>query len=403
MKKLLFLFFIFYSIIASAQIKEVHNNGTKIINNLSWSEIKNKAKVEQKYILIDCGTTWCGPCKYLEHRLFPLDTIGKLLNDKFLVVSVQFDTSNNDNEFVKSWYQIASEFKRQYNISSYPTEIILDKNANAITKFTGVDSYDGISYLYDQINACFEPENQYFLLKKSLISEAKISSEKLKELAIASNFSSELEDFQYYRDLYLNSLTGQKKFTKSNYEFIVDNIFGTKDSLFDFVFQHYKEIDSVCETPIAREKLSNIIYYEELKWKKIFKNAGSISDLHYIYVEEPNWATIAEAINPKFASLKYDILFNAKLDFYNLEGLNDRYLNLILDKLDANKPITQSFTAKQILTFVNKILLKKEGDKFWLLKGQDWINSLRNDMNNNKIQRYQDALKNKLSSIKDRS
>ncbi len=33
---------------------------------MTWNEIKQKAKQENKYLFLDCYTTWCGPCREMD-------------------------------------------------------------------------------------------------------------------------------------------------------------------------------------------------------------------------------------------------------------------------------------------------------------------------------------------------
>jgi thiol:disulfide interchange protein len=54
--------------------------GIKFESHLSWNEILAKAKTENKYIFIDCYTTWCGPCKYMSKNIFTQKEVGDYFN-----------------------------------------------------------------------------------------------------------------------------------------------------------------------------------------------------------------------------------------------------------------------------------------------------------------------------------
>jgi len=40
--------------------------GVEFDRDLTWQQVKLKAKAENKYIFMDCYATWCGPCKKME-------------------------------------------------------------------------------------------------------------------------------------------------------------------------------------------------------------------------------------------------------------------------------------------------------------------------------------------------
>src|ERR1700712_5787845 len=42
--------------------------GMKFEHALNWTEIQAKAKAENKFIIMDCYTTWCGPCTYMTNN-----------------------------------------------------------------------------------------------------------------------------------------------------------------------------------------------------------------------------------------------------------------------------------------------------------------------------------------------
>ncbi|MDR6781550.1 thioredoxin-related protein [Pedobacter africanus] len=96
MKKLILLF-VLLPFLGLAQDK-----GTHFEHGLSWQQVKEKAKKENKYLFVDCFTTWCGPCKYMTSTIFPQEKVGDFFNKNFVNVKVQFDKTKNDSEEVKS-------------------------------------------------------------------------------------------------------------------------------------------------------------------------------------------------------------------------------------------------------------------------------------------------------------
>jgi len=80
------------------------NKGIRFEQDLSWEQIKAKAKGENKYIFIDVYATWCGPCKMMDRDVYPNDIVGAVVNDQFISVKIQMDRTAYDNELVKRRY-----------------------------------------------------------------------------------------------------------------------------------------------------------------------------------------------------------------------------------------------------------------------------------------------------------
>src|SRR5688500_7757549 len=77
--------------------------GIKWTTGLTWEQINQKAKTENKYIFLDLYATWCGPCKEMDKSVYPNDTVGLFFNNKFVSVKVQMDRTKKDNAFIQSW------------------------------------------------------------------------------------------------------------------------------------------------------------------------------------------------------------------------------------------------------------------------------------------------------------
>src|SRR5581483_3216005 len=103
----------------------------------SWQQIKTEAKVEGKFIFVDCYATWCGPCKMMDKQVYTNDSVGAFMNDHFVSVKVQMDTSQSDNQYTKDWYQIAHELQSSYKVNSLPTYLFFSPNGEIVHKEIG--------------------------------------------------------------------------------------------------------------------------------------------------------------------------------------------------------------------------------------------------------------------------
>lgn len=80
----------------------------------TWSEVKAKAKKENKLIFVDTYTSWCGPCKIMVNTIFPLPQVGKFYNENFICYKVDAEKGEG--------IAIAKEFA----VNSFPTYLFID-------------------------------------------------------------------------------------------------------------------------------------------------------------------------------------------------------------------------------------------------------------------------------------
>lgn len=111
MKRILsgIIFLTFLSFITHAQ------SGIKFENG-NWNEVVAKAKAENKLIFMDAYTTWCGPCKMLQKKVFPDAALGTFFNKQFINIKVDMENGEGPSLAAK------------YPVRGYPTLMFIDPN-----------------------------------------------------------------------------------------------------------------------------------------------------------------------------------------------------------------------------------------------------------------------------------
>jgi thioredoxin-related protein len=150
----LVLTIIVWSVAAVAQ-------GIKFEGDLSWQQLKSKAKAENKYIFLDVMATWCGPCKVMEREVYTDAKVGEFFNTQFIAVKVQTDQTNDDEETVKSWYAPAKEISQTYAIKTLPTMVFLTPDGNLAHQVSG---FLDAEMLIAEAKKALDPANQYSVL-----------------------------------------------------------------------------------------------------------------------------------------------------------------------------------------------------------------------------------------------
>lgn len=93
--------------------------------DLTFEQLKTKAKNSGKLIFIDCYTEWCGPCKKMVRETFPLKEVGEYMDSTF--ISAKFDCEKGEG----------IDIRERFGVSSYPTYLILDSDGKVINTTGG--------------------------------------------------------------------------------------------------------------------------------------------------------------------------------------------------------------------------------------------------------------------------
>lgn len=88
-------------------------------------ELLAQAAKENKYLFVDVYAVWCGPCKQMANQVFTQEKVGDYFNKTF--VNAKFDAEKGEG------IQIA----KKYNVTAYPTFLILDAQGNEVGKIIG--------------------------------------------------------------------------------------------------------------------------------------------------------------------------------------------------------------------------------------------------------------------------
>ena len=116
MKKII-LYFLFFPFFTSAQ--EINfEKGT-------WKETLAKSKAQNKPIFVDFFTTWCGPCKMLDQKVYSKPEVIQKMNANF--INFKIDAEKGEGP------QLASRFQ----VSAYPFLVWADKNENVLLTDAG--------------------------------------------------------------------------------------------------------------------------------------------------------------------------------------------------------------------------------------------------------------------------
>ncbi|MCO4294216.1 thioredoxin family protein [Solitalea sp. MAHUQ-68] len=118
---------IIISILSCFLLLEVHAqsepSGIKFFQG-TVKETLAKAQQENKLVFVDCYTSWCGPCKWMEKNVFTNDTAARFYNETF--VNYKLDMEKGEG----------IDFRKKYEVSSFPTYLFIDASGKLVHKAT---------------------------------------------------------------------------------------------------------------------------------------------------------------------------------------------------------------------------------------------------------------------------
>jgi thioredoxin-related protein len=358
------------------------DKGIYFEHNSNWQDILAKAKTNDKYIFVDCFTTWCGPCKKMSSEIFPLKSVGEFYNAHFLNIKLQIDSTENDSKEVKSWYATSRDFVDKYPISSYPTYLIFNQNGELIYEFTG--SMEA-KYFIDKgkealkyttaipINKFYDKLNKYRAGERSTAFLYQLTS----DLILANNAENNMNVINDY-------LSTQSDFyKKENLEILIRLTKQSEDTAFKMAIAYPQKVDSILGSKEAFYTIRSIILNEE---------SGNIKGK--LKPSSPYWDTLEARVSKKYPMLSPKAFAYMKYMYYamthnwiDLAQTIDSFIQKDSTILESHELNTQAWN-----------IFKNANEKRCLLSALNW--SKQSFINQEKIKpAYMDTYANLLYKI----
>jgi len=285
----------------SSDVK-AQGNGIKFERDLNWEQVKTKAKATGKHIFVDVFATWCGTCKWMDKNVYESLKVGEFINDKFISVKVQCDTSKTDNEQVKAWHSTAEKMMKDYKIKSYPTFLFFSPNGKLVHKFTAGGVTD-TSFITLAKNA-LDPDKQYITILDAY-RDGMLDYSQMPHLARSASLLKEFEVAKEISDNYINNylfkLNEENLFTKDNLAFISEYLTNPESKAFKLFLKNSQKINSL----LGKDKVQYVL--REAISRAYFKGLDSINSHSF------DWAALTEKITSKFGDIGLEALYGKRM------------------------------------------------------------------------------------------
>ena len=289
--------------------------GISFQSDSNWSQIKEKAKKENKYIFVDIYTTWCGPCREMDRDIFSQKKVGDYFNANFINVKVQMDSTANDNSQIKKWYHDAKLIKQEYQVNIYPTYLFLNPEGILVHVVKGATK-SADNFIANSIDSFDSTKQNVNLLKE--FENGRRDSSFLKFMIKISEF--DFKNRPKYVQEYLKTQTNL--LTSQNIQFIVQSASSSKDIGYDILINHPMEVNKVVGEQWRNDVINDIVFEEyilprlRIGGKKEILEGGA-----FTYTGEINnvvdWPALKDSLQSKFKDRYERLLINAKTNYYS--------------------------------------------------------------------------------------
>ena len=326
MKKLMVLLLLFPCVLMAQE------KGIQFVKGLNWEQVKAKAKQENKYILMDCYTSWCGPCKVMDNSVFPDETIGEIANAKFISVKVQFDEDEAGDALKKEWLAQSRTFAKEYKVSGYPTLLFFNPDGEIVHKTVGLQR---VPHLKVTLETVTNPDYQYFTLKRAVAQNPNDKDLQFKKIEAAKRAGELSKDDVSDYIVMSGGLNSAQ-----NAKLMITNTTSSKDATFQELLIKRDSLNALLGEGAAEERYFGIIYFENLQNTLGRKSPSG----YYILSTTPDWTTIEQDIKAKHPERIQEFMDYAKIQFFKaayqwdnfakaLESYRNTYPNSTSDPL----------------------------------------------------------------------
>jgi thioredoxin-related protein len=296
----------------------------KFEKGLSWAEVVEKAKSENKYIFVDCFTTWCGPCRRMDKEVYTNDSVGEYFNDKFVSVKLQMDRTEHDEVQTQQLYATTETFSKSYRVDQYPTFLFFRPDGKMVHKDIGYKKADEFMQVAE---TALEPGRSYtdpFNEYDSLIAAYKRGQKNYQKMPYMVKSAFQLQDTVNLNALatdlnkYLLTVDSEELYTKENIEFIA-SVVGSRSKFFPLFFPHGDKVDSVMNKRGYAENVLDKIIQREIVYPVIQLKAEGLREMDAApkSKKEPDWSALEKKIKAVYnAAYARRNVLDAKIAWY---------------------------------------------------------------------------------------
>ena len=236
--------FFFLTILISSTVALFAQGTTKIdFTKDNWDSILAKASAENKMVFVDAYTTWCGPCKLMDKKVFSNELVATYFNSTFINAKIDMEKGEGP------------ELARAFDISAYPTLLFVNGDGKAVHRGLG---FHDENELIELANVALEGSQTNDAMAQKFASGNRDSEFLLDH--IDKTYSMQNGSHLPIAEAYLESATNISLDEKM--EFVQMYTTDTDTKLFDFLLKNKSAFIQKFGQESVDSKISDLIYLE---------------------------------------------------------------------------------------------------------------------------------------------
>ena len=360
------------ALISLISLSFAQKKGITFEQNLLWQQIKDKAKAENKYIFVDVFASWCGPCKQMDREIYTSEKLGQYMNDKFVSVKVQADTSKTDDQKTKDWYSDAHSITTQYGGIGYPTFLFFSPEGKLVSRDLG---FKDVNAFITIAAYSLDPKKQYNTLLEKF-QHNKLDFNSMRFLSQEAKAQGEVEISQQiadnYIDNYLFKLKESQIYTNENLAFMRTFLGKPEGQAFRFFGKNADKINIIIGDYYAEYAMMKSIERKYIPKTDTWKTSV------------PDWNSLEQNLIQSYGELGKQVVYSQKMYYYYFTEnwaeyalWYEKYYSLAYKhpRFDANAmswKIFENVDNLRILTFACDVVMKYAIEQWYQNEPYSW-------------------------------
>ncbi|MCU0660366.1 MAG: thioredoxin family protein, partial [Candidatus Pacebacteria bacterium] len=292
------------ALFAAYAVQAQQKDSIHFIEDTPYDSLLAKAKQEGKPLFLDCYTSWCGPCKWMDTHMFTVDSVTHFYNTHFVCARIDMEKEGE-----------GSTLKKQLEVKAYPTYFLIGWDGKPIDRVSGAFIKNGEPLTKEFImfgkRAFDERESTFYLLsdkyENSSISQQELVEYMERRSMMLMSTNSEVDTF----------FTRQSDPTDSLSWHVIKRYAGEKSNAFRYLVSN-RDIFNSRYTP---DSVNGVI---ELKYARAmfeaFRATDSLGNRYIDSVEYLRLRTTVIALGADFSDklvLKMDLIYYQMKEDWN--------------------------------------------------------------------------------------